>query len=112
VVAFGLWVTAACTGGDSNRSNFDSRKWVVDGTRSCEARQYREAMVEDLVENRLRGGMRRSEVLKLLGPADAADNTRGRPGLAFGIATEGSDCFYLYVGFRSNGELVEWLSDR
>jgi hypothetical protein len=91
-------VVAGCAWG----SEFDREEWLAAGN-GCGDDSPRQEMVGDLVDNRLNHGMKRSEILAMLGKPPYRD----AESLEYGVGLRGS-CEFLYLEFDSAGRLDRW----
>jgi hypothetical protein len=99
VVVVGL---ALGFGISSSERKFDSADWRAwGGERWCHSDSPRLAMVEDLRANRLKLGMDRAAVMRLLGPHDYARPNSIEYGLGGSI-----DCEFLALDFDRRGHLI------
>lgn len=94
--------------GCGSGSDFDSVMWKAAGN-SCEESNPRRDMVDDLMENRLKVGMRRREIRRLLGAPGGAYKSPHRKGWEWDYTLGvGASCENLYLGVNARGRLFEW----
>jgi hypothetical protein len=86
---------------------FDSAEWRAwGGDRWCDSESPRLEMVEDLRSKRLKVGMRKPDVMRLVGPPDYRSSRRS---LEWGLGGT-IDCEFLVLDFDQHGTLT--LIDR
>jgi hypothetical protein len=82
---------------------FDSAEWRAwGGDRWCDSESPRLEMVEDLRSKRLKVGMRKPDVMRLVGPPDYRWSRRS---LEWGLGGT-IDCEFLVLDFDQHGNLT------
>jgi outer membrane protein assembly factor BamE (lipoprotein component of BamABCDE complex) len=102
-----LSVVVACAGCLGQQS-FDRAEWIAAGNK-CTEDNPRRAMVDDLMDSRLKSGLRRRDVRDLLGKPESAYRSRAFKGWEWNYTVGvGASCETLFLAINGEGRLFKW----